>query len=255
MADLDAVLGALRAPARREILGLIWKRELPAGEIAAAFSLSAATISEHLAVLRRAGLVEMTRVGTSRRYRARPEALDGLHGALESATKWVPADDISERTLTQTRSHGVVIASVEVDTDQPTTFAAFTDPVIYSRWLGAPVSIRDGRFAATLEWGTEVRGRYELVVAPQLIVMQWDFDDMTVPVPGRPMTGYLRVFPLQRGARVEVQQLVDTMEHATFMEAAWGMVLGRLKAGVVAASDPAAAAPARPRRTKASRGA
>src|SRR6185437_130271 len=74
MADLDAVLGALRAPARREILGLIWQRELPAGEIAAAFSLSAATISEHLAVLRRAGLIEMTRVGTSRRYRARPEA-------------------------------------------------------------------------------------------------------------------------------------------------------------------------------------
>jgi DNA-binding transcriptional ArsR family regulator len=255
MADLDAVLGALRAPARREILGLIWRRELPAGEIAAAFSLSAATISEHLAVLRRAGLIEMTRVGTSRRYRARPEALEGLYAALEGATKWVPADDIPERMLTETTTHRVVIASVEVDTDQPTTFAAFTDPVIYSRWLGAPVSIRDGRFAATLEWGTEVRGRYELVVAPQLIVMQWDFDDMTVPAPGRPMTGYLRVFPLQRGARVEVQQLVDTVEHAAFMEAAWGMVLGRLKTGVVAASDPAAPAPARPRRTKTRRGA
>jgi len=255
MADLDAVLGALRAPARREILGLIWQRELPAGEIAAAFSLSAATISEHLAVLRRAGLIEMTRVGTSRRYRARPEALDGLHAALEGATKWVPADDITERMLTETTTHRVVIASVEVDTDQPTTFAAFTDPVIYSRWLGAPVSIRDGRFAATLEWGTEVRGRYELVVAPQLIVMEWDFDDMNVPAPGRPMTGYLRVFPLQRGARVEVQQLVDTVEHAAFMEAAWGMVLGRLKTGVVAASDPAVPAPARSRRTKTRRGA
>jgi DNA-binding transcriptional ArsR family regulator len=255
MADLDAVLGALRAPTRREILGLIWQRELPAGEIAAAFSLSAATISEHLAVLRRAGLVEMTRVGTSRRYRARPEALDGLHGALEGATKWVPADDITERMLTETTTHRVVVASVEVETDQSTTFTAFTDPVIYSRWLGAPVSIRDGRFAATLEWGTEVRGRYELVVAPQLIVMEWDFDDMTVPAPGRPMTGYLRVFPLERGARVEVQQLVDTVEHAAFMEAAWGMVLGRLKTGVVAATDPAVPAPARPRRTKTGRGA
>ena len=40
MADLDAVLGALRARARREILALIWDRELPAGEIAAAFDLS-----------------------------------------------------------------------------------------------------------------------------------------------------------------------------------------------------------------------
>ena len=75
MADLDTVMRALSAPTRREILGLVWDRELPAGDIAAAFALSAATISEHLGVLREAGLVEMTRVGTSRRYRARPSAL------------------------------------------------------------------------------------------------------------------------------------------------------------------------------------
>src|SRR5881275_3323941 len=102
MAELNTVMRALSAPTRREILSLVWDRELPAGEIAAAFSLSAATISEHLAVLRRAGLVEMTRVGTSRLYRARPEALDGLHGALEGATKWVPATDLAERALTDT---------------------------------------------------------------------------------------------------------------------------------------------------------
>lgn len=255
MADLDAVLGALRAPARREILGLIWDRDLPAGEIAAEFALSGATISEHLGVLRRAGLVEMTRVGTSRRYRAIPSALEGLQGALEGSTKWQPATDIDERLLSETVTHRVVIASVDVETDQQTTFAAFTNPVVYTRWLGAPVSIRDGRFAATMEWGTEIRGRYELVVPPQLIVMQWDFDDFNVPVPGRPMTGYLRVMPLDDGARVEVQQLVDTTEQAEFMEAAWGMVLGRLKRGVVAASDPTSPAVRRPRRAKTRRGA
>lgn len=48
---------------RREILARIWDRDLSAGEIAAAFTLTVATISEHLAVLRRAGLVEMTKVG------------------------------------------------------------------------------------------------------------------------------------------------------------------------------------------------
>lgn len=247
MTDLDAVLGALRAPARREILGLIWDRDLPAGEIAAAFSLSGATISEHLAVLRRAGLVEMTRIGTSRRYRARPAALDGLHGALEGGTKWVPVSDIVERGLTETSTQRAVIASVDVATDQRTTFRAFTDPVVYSRWLGAPVSIVDGRFAASMEWGTEVRGWYDLVVPPELIVMRWDFDDMNVPVPGRPMTGYLRVSARRRGARVEVHQLVDLPEHASFMEAAWGMVLGRLKQGVVAASDSSTAVSGRRR--------
>src|SRR4051794_7098682 len=116
MAELDAVLGALRAPARREILSLIWDRELPAGEIAAAFSLRQPTISEHLAILRRAGLIDMRRVGTSRRYRAIRAALEGMHGALEGATKWVPASGVAERRLSDTSTHRVVIASVDVTT-------------------------------------------------------------------------------------------------------------------------------------------
>lgn len=232
MADLDAVLRALRAPARREILTLIWDRELAAGEIAAAFALTPATISEHLAVLRRAGLVDMTRAGTSRRYRARPDALAGLYGAIESATKWTPAE-LPERGLAATATRGVVIAAVEVTQDMETTFLAFTDDRLYSRWLEVPVTIHDGRFAATLEWGTEVRGTYELVAPPQLIVMSWDFDDGNVPVPGHSLTSYLRIRPGQDGgSHVEVHQLVDTSEQATFMEAAWGMVLGRLKANI-----------------------
>jgi uncharacterized protein YndB with AHSA1/START domain len=109
----------------------------------------------------------------------------------------------------------------------------------------------DGRFAATMEWGTEIRGRYELVVPPSLIAMSWDFEDGNVPVPGQPRTGYLRVFPLaRRRARVEVHQLVDSAEQAEFMEAAWGMVLGRFARGVVAAVRPAAEVPPRPKRPK-----
>ena len=93
MADLDATMRALKSRTRREILARIWDRDLAAGEIAAAFALTAATISEHLGVLRQAGLVEMTKVGTSRRYRAKPSALAGLHGALEDVGKWRPADE------------------------------------------------------------------------------------------------------------------------------------------------------------------
>ena len=249
MTDLDVTMRALGSRTRREILALVWDRDLAAGEIAAAFSLTAATISEHLSVLRTAGLVEMTRLGTSRRYRARPDALAGLHGALEGAAKWQPADDLPERALTTTSTHPLVVAAVDLPTPPETTFVALTDPAVYSRWLQVPVSIDGDRFAATLEWGTEVRGRYELVVPPQLIVMSWDFEDDNVPVPGRPLTGYLRVYPDGEGSRVEVHQLVDTPEQAAFMEAAWGMVLGRLKTNVVAAS--AGSAPARrPRRRK-----
>jgi DNA-binding transcriptional ArsR family regulator/uncharacterized protein YndB with AHSA1/START domain len=249
--DIDKVIAALSSPVRREILGLIWDRELPAGAIADAFEVTAPTISQHLSVLRDSGLVTMTAAGTSRLYRARKEAVAGLHGALEGSLKWTPADEIPERTLAEADTRQIVVAAVEVDTDQATTFTAFTDAEIYSRWLGAPVTLQDGRFAATMEWGTEVRGRYTLVVPPELIVMSWDFEDDNVPVPGREMTGYLWVRPRDGGgSRVEVHQLVDGDNQAQFMEVAWGSVLGRLRAGVVAASDLQEEVSPRPRRRK-----
>jgi len=61
--DIQKVLAALTSPVRREILGLIWDRELSAGEIAAAFPVTKPTISQHLAVLRANGLVSTTRTG------------------------------------------------------------------------------------------------------------------------------------------------------------------------------------------------
>jgi DNA-binding transcriptional ArsR family regulator/uncharacterized protein YndB with AHSA1/START domain len=249
--DIDKVIAALGSPVRREILRLIWDRELPAGAIADAFEVTAPTISQHLSVLRDSGLVTMTAVGTSRLYRARKETVAGLHGALEGSLKWTPADEIPERTLADAHTKHVVVVDVDVDTDQATTFAAFTDPEVYSRWLGAPVTLQDGRFAATMEWGTEVRGRYSLVVPPVLIVMSWDFEDDNVPVPGREMIGYLWVQARDGGgSRVEVHQLVDDGDQAQFMEVAWASVLGRLRAGVVAASDPQEGVLPRPRRPK-----
>jgi uncharacterized protein YndB with AHSA1/START domain len=249
MADLDARMRALRSRTRREILARVWDEDLPAGEIAASFALTAATISEHLAVLRRAGLVEMTKVGTSRRYRAKQSALAGLHGALEDVDKWRPADDIPEQAFTTTATAPLVVTEVELTTSPEQTFRALTDGELYSRWLQVPVTIDGGRFAATLEWGTEVRGRYELVVPPHLIVMGWDFDDGNIPVPGHPLTGYLRVHPDGAGSRVVIHQLVNRPDQAEFMAGAWAMVLGRLKANVVAALA-GSAPPQRPPRGK-----
>ena len=250
MRDIQKVLAALTSPVRREILGLIWDRELSAGEIAAAFPVTKPTISQHLAVLRDAGLAESTAVGTSRRYRARPDALRGLRAALGSAARWINADNAPERASSDVRTKPVVVASTDVDTSQAVTFAAFTDPVVYSRWLGVPVTLEDGRFACTMEWGTSIRGRYELVCPPELIAMRWDFDDDNIPVPGGEMTGYLRVRPNGQGSHVEVHQLVDSPAQAEFMERAWATVLGRLKAGVARASDPAEPMPLRPARPK-----
>jgi DNA-binding transcriptional ArsR family regulator len=249
--DLQKVLAALSSPVRRDILTLVWDRELPAGTIAAAFEVTKPTISQHLGVLREADLVTARSVGTSRRYRARPEALAGLKGALYEPSKWTNADDLPERALADAFTVPVVVASVEVGADQASTFRAFTDAGVYSRWLGVPVRIDGGTFACTLEWGTEVRGRYEIVCPPELIVMRWDFEDDAIPVPGGEMTGYLRVLPTGKGARVEVHQIVDTPHQAQFMEGAWSLVLGRLKAGITEALDPGL--PVTPRRRRAKR--
>jgi uncharacterized protein YndB with AHSA1/START domain len=212
--------------------------------------VTAPTVSSHLNVLREAGLVTMTAQANFRRYRARQDVLRSVHSALTGSTKWTPADDIPEAALARAEVRSAVVVQVDVDTDQATTFAACTDPEIYSRWMGVPVQIRDGRFSATMEWGTRVEGVYERVDPPHLIAFRWDFDDDNVPIPGGEMIGYMRFSATEAGTHVAVHQLLNAPEHAVFVESAWTMVLGRLKNGVVAASDPQAASKPRARRPK-----
>ncbi len=238
-ADLDAVIDALAAPARREILRLVWDEELAAGDIAAAFALAGPTISEHLAVLRDSGLVSMRVDGNFRRYRARTDRLVGLHRVVfGDSARWTPADDIPERALAQSYTGRAVTAQVDLECEPEAAFRGFTEPDLFSRWMGVPVSIVDGRLAMTLEWGTEIRGVFEYVDAPRFIAMRWDFDDNNVPVPGGEMQAYFHVRPNELGGtRVEVHQLADAAAHAEFLEVAWTLVLGRAKQGLVAAID------------------
>ena len=51
------VWNAMADPTRREILNMLQKRDMTAGEIAEQFETSAATVSHHLKILRDAGLV------------------------------------------------------------------------------------------------------------------------------------------------------------------------------------------------------
>ena len=80
---MQAILHALGEPRRREILALVRRRELPAGEIASRFDVTRPAISQHLSVLKAAGLLSETRDGTRRLYRARPEGLAELRAFLD----------------------------------------------------------------------------------------------------------------------------------------------------------------------------
>lgn len=71
-------------PRRREILRLCWDRELTAGALAGQFDITFGAVSQHLKVLRDAGLVSVRYEGTRRYYRADREALGPLATYLES---------------------------------------------------------------------------------------------------------------------------------------------------------------------------
>ena len=60
---LQTTLKALADPTRREILNLLKKGKLSAGEITDHFDITAAAISRHLSVLKEADLIEDTREG------------------------------------------------------------------------------------------------------------------------------------------------------------------------------------------------
>ena len=78
-------------------LGLVASGELAAGEIAAAFDVTRTAVSQHLTVLRNAGLLTERREGTRRLYRARPEGLTGLRRFLDDM--WASSLDAARRLV------------------------------------------------------------------------------------------------------------------------------------------------------------
>jgi DNA-binding transcriptional ArsR family regulator len=93
----DDAMRALVEPRRRAILRLVAHQELAAGEIAAAFDVNRTTVSQHLTVLKGAGLLSERRDGTRRIYRARPEGLAGLRAYLDDI--WSNALDVARHIV------------------------------------------------------------------------------------------------------------------------------------------------------------
>ena len=78
------VWSALQTPRRREILRLIWEKELCAGEICRRQQdVTFGAVSQHLKVLEKAGLVRRRDEGRSRYYLANKEKLGSIRQYLE----------------------------------------------------------------------------------------------------------------------------------------------------------------------------
>ena len=98
------MLQIVSEPARQKILQLVWRQERSAGEIAEHFNTTFGAVSQHLRVLREAGLVAVEPVGTRRIYSARPEALQALRAELDGF--WNQALANFRERIDENRRHG-----------------------------------------------------------------------------------------------------------------------------------------------------
>ena len=135
----DAVLRALADPHRRQILRLVQHGELPAGQIAANFTLTQQAVSQHLTVLKRAGLLAERREGARRLDPLRAESLQPLRDLLEES--W--PDALARLKQSVERSHPRT--GGEDRSDQPerahrrapeVVFPYFTNPRLLVTWIG-----------------------------------------------------------------------------------------------------------------------
>ena len=99
--DRQAVLRALAEPRRQAMLRLVRHEPRSVGEIASHFDITQQAVSQHLQVLKGAGLVDVRKRGQQRLYVVRPDGLEALHafltelwpGALERLKAAVESDN------------------------------------------------------------------------------------------------------------------------------------------------------------------
>lgn len=102
--SLDATFGALSDPTRRAIVERLTKGEAAVGELAEPFDMSLPAISKHLTVLERAGLVERTKEGRTRRCRLHEEPMrDALEWIASYGRFWEGQLGSLERFLAESK--------------------------------------------------------------------------------------------------------------------------------------------------------
>jgi DNA-binding transcriptional ArsR family regulator len=81
--DTEAALRALAHPGRRRMLELVWDAERTSSELAVGCGFTKPAASQHLKVLKEAGLVAVRASGNRRLYRARAEQMEELRAFLD----------------------------------------------------------------------------------------------------------------------------------------------------------------------------
>lgn len=180
---VESALKALAEPNRRHILELVTADELTAGEIAEHFDVTRPAISQHLTVLKDAGLIRERREGTRRLYRTRREGFaeaklllesfwDDRHGRLRRAAEdIVPAGAITE-SLAVRRDMAIAAPVVNV-------WELLTDPDQITRWMGMSASFDltpGGAYRIEVVPGNVAAGEFVTIDPPKRLAYTWGWE-------------------------------------------------------------------------------
>jgi uncharacterized protein YndB with AHSA1/START domain/DNA-binding transcriptional ArsR family regulator len=236
---MNTTFGAIAEPNRREILRLVAGDELTAGQIAEHFTVSRTAISQHLTVLKRAGLISERRRGTSRLYRVRRQGfagaklfLDGFWddrlGRLRRAAEELRVDQSGGMTQRISVQREVAIAA-----PPETVWELLTDADQMTRWMGQTASFDPspgGVYRVEVVPGQVVVGEFVEVDAPQRLAHTWGWEggaDPDVPV-GSTMVTY-DLMPIANGTLLRLtHQSLPTLSAAGSHSKGWSHYLERL---------------------------
>ncbi len=179
---MDSTLRAIAEPNRRRILELVAAEELTAGEIADHFDVTRPAISQHLTVLREAGLISERRHGTRRLYRTRREGFaetklllesfwDDRLRRLRSAAEGITSPSIIERLTVQREM--TIAARAE------TVWELITHPDKITRWMGVSASFDlspGGEYRIEVVPGHVAAGQFVASDPPHRLAYTWGWE-------------------------------------------------------------------------------
>ncbi len=258
---MDAPFKAIADPNRRRILQLVATRERSAGEIAEAFAVTRPAISQHLAALKRAGLVSERREATRRLYRARPQGMaeallflqgfwDERLGELQRAAE----DPVSNPTSPRTE-RVCVAREVAIGAPPETVWELLTDAARMTRWMGRVAELEPrpgGTYRVEVLPGQVASGTFVEVDAPRRLAHTWGWEGYprAVVPPATTVVSY-DLLPVPAGTLLRLgHAFLPTLRSAGSHSRGWAHYLGRLAAvaaGGTSEPDPWVDDPARMR--------
>ena len=245
---MEALLKAIAAPSRQRILTLVRDEELSAGEIASHFDVTRPAVSQHLNVLKEAGLVSERRNGTRRLYRARPEGLAELKEFLEQF--WDvrlevlkrEAEKESERSMDATTETTAVERTLSIAARPETVWEFFVDPEKLMRWMGIAAELDaqpGGAYRCDVIPGHVALGEFVEVDSPRRLVFTWGWENNEEVPPGS-STIEVELTPQGEGTSLHfVHKELPSEAAATSHAHGWEHYLARLELAA-AGRDPGA---------------